>query len=132
MEVGGLPGLMRGLAKCFAQPFTQPIAEASSSSSQMPAPATTADIAADKGLPRIDASNAAQFNPPGLRGLQGRTNQAKRNAPDSAPSLWYWQMTGMNWLDTKPPCSGPKYAAAQIKHSRLLEQPEQHQSGAAQ
>ena len=72
MEVGGLPGLMRGLAKCFAQPFTQPIAEASSSSSQMPAPATTADIAAEKGLPRIDKSNAAQFNPPGLRGLQGQ------------------------------------------------------------
>ena len=93
----------------------------------MPAPATTADIAAEKGLPRIEKSNAAQFNPPGLRGLQGRTNQAKRNAPDSAPSLWYWQMTGMNWLDTKPPCSGPKYSAAQLKHSRLLEEPEQHQ-----
>ena len=43
--------------------------------------------AAAHGLPRIDATNAAQYRPPDLT--------EDRLEPTSAARLWFWQMTGV-------------------------------------
>ena len=48
--------------------------------------------AAAHGLPRIDATNAAQYRPPDL--TEDPDDRAARLEPTSAARLWYWQMTG--------------------------------------
>ena len=67
------------------------------------APADAADaakmLAADEqaaaahGLPRIDATNAAQYRPPDL--TEDPDDRDARLEPTSAARLWYWQMTGV-------------------------------------
>ena len=48
--------------------------------------------AAAHGLPRIDATNAAQYRPPDL--TEDPDDRAARLEPTSAAMMWYWQMTG--------------------------------------
>ena len=48
--------------------------------------------AAAHGLPRIDATNAAQYRPPDL--TEDPDDRTARLEPTSAARLWYWQMTG--------------------------------------
>ena len=54
----------------------------------------TASHAVPRGLPRIVAANATSHPPPSLNSC--RTAAAR--GPDSAPALWYWQLTGEEWL----------------------------------
>ena len=71
--------------------------------SRAAAPADAADaakmLAADEqaaaahGLPRIDATNAAQYRPPDL--TEDPDDRAARLEPTSAARLWFWQMTGV-------------------------------------
>ena len=49
--------------------------------------------AAAHGLPRIDATNAAQYRPPDL--TEDPDDRAARLEPTSAARLWFWQMTGV-------------------------------------
>ena len=56
---------------------------------------TTAEHAARLGLPRITAENAAQHPPPSLNTFRTATARAPAN---SVPALWFWQMTGEEWL----------------------------------
>ena len=44
--------------------------------------------AAAHGLPRIDATNAAQYRPPDL--TEDPDNRAARLEPTSAARLWFW------------------------------------------
>ena len=57
--------------------------------------APTAEHAARLGLPRITAENAAQHPPPSLNNFRTAAARAPAN---SEPALWYWQMTGDEWL----------------------------------
>ena len=50
--------------------------------------------AAQLGLPRIVASNAASYPPPSLHSFR---TAAERAPADAAPALWYWQLTGDEW-----------------------------------
>ena len=54
----------------------------------------TASHAVPRSLPRIVAANATSHPPPSLNSC--RTAAAR--GPDSAPALWYWQLTGEEWL----------------------------------
>ena len=55
---------------------------------------STASHAMRCDLPRIVAANATSHPPPSLNSC--RTAAAR--GPDSAPALWYWQLTGEEWL----------------------------------
>ena len=56
---------------------------------------TTAEHAARLSLPRISAENAAQHPPPSLHDFRRASARAPAN---SVPALWFWQMTGEEWL----------------------------------
>ena len=55
---------------------------------------TAASHAARRGLPRIVADNATSYPPPSLNSFR---TAAARAPADSAPALWYWQLTGEEW-----------------------------------
>ena len=55
---------------------------------------TAAAHAARRGLPRIVAANATSYPPPSLNSFR---TAAARAPADSAPALWYWQLTGEEW-----------------------------------
>ena len=67
--------------------------------------------AARRGLPRIVAANASSYPPPSLNKF--RTTAARAPA-DSAPALWYWQMTGGEW-----PRDGHSYELAKFAWRRI-------------
>ena len=50
--------------------------------------------AARRCLPRIVTANAASYPPPSLNNFR---TAAARAPADSAPALWYWQLTGEEW-----------------------------------
>ena len=56
---------------------------------------TAATHAARLGLLRIVAANATSHPPPSLNSYR---TAAARAPADSAPALWYWQLTGEEWL----------------------------------
>ena len=56
---------------------------------------TTAEHAARLNLPRITAESAAQHPPPSLNNFR---TPAARAPANSVPALWFWQMTGEEWL----------------------------------
>ena len=56
---------------------------------------TAAAHAAQRGLPRIVAANATSHPPPSLNNYRTAAARAPAN---SAPALWYWQLTGEEWL----------------------------------
>lgn len=76
--------------------------------------------AAAAGLPPIDVSNARLFEPPDLREFRGRHSEAKRNALNGKPMLWYFQMTATEW-DVK----AASYKAARDQWGKLKESEEQ-------
>ena len=55
---------------------------------------TAAAHAARLGLPRIVAANASSYPPISLNSFR---SAAARAPADSAPALWYWQLTGEEW-----------------------------------
>jgi len=64
--------------------------------------------------PRIDATNAAAFMPPSLNCFR---TAASRAAPDSAPAVWYQQMTGRDWDR-----GSHSYELEKKRHRRLLDE----------
>ena len=73
---------------------------------------TAASHAVRRGLPRITATNATSYPPPSLNSY--RTTSARAPA-DSAPALWYWQMTGDEWLR-----DGHSYDLEKKRHARMV------------
>ena len=55
---------------------------------------TAAAHAARRDLPRIVAAIASSYPPPSLHKFR---TAAARAPADSAPALWYWQLTGEEW-----------------------------------
>ena len=64
-------------------------------------------------LPRITHDNAAAYPPPDLRPFR---SAASRTA-DSAPALWFKQMTGAEWDG-----GGHSYELEKKRHRRMLEE----------
>jgi hypothetical protein len=87
------PGGLAALAfKCGNMPSTPTILEVLE-----PPPAaceSAAAHAARRCLPRIVTANAASYPPPSLNNFR---TAAARAPADSAPALWYWQLTGEEW-----------------------------------
>ena len=75
---------------------------------------TTADHALRLGLPRIDATNAAQYPPADLHKCRAASTRAPA---DSSPALWFWQMTGDEWSR-----DGHSYDVAKKRYRRMVGQ----------
>ena len=73
---------------------------------------TTAEHAARLSLPRITAENAAQHPPPSLNSFRTAAARAPAN---SAPALWFWQMTGDEW-----PLDGHSFDIEKKRHRRMV------------
>ena len=76
---------------------------------------TTTEHALRLDLPRIDATNAARYPPADLNKFRAATARAPA---DSAPALWFWQMTGDEW-----PRDGHSYELAKKRHRRMVSKP---------
>lgn len=72
----------------------------------------SSEVAARDGLPRIDASNALQYPPPSLN--QFRTHEARAPA-EAPPAIWYWQLTGEEWLR-----DGHSFSVAKKRYRRMV------------
>ena len=86
------PGGLAALAFKCGMPSTPTILEVLE-----PPPAaceSAAAHAARRCLPRIVTANAASYPPPSLNNFR---TAAARAPADSAPALWYWQLTGEEW-----------------------------------
>ena len=64
------------------------------------------------GLPRISPENAAAYPPPSLNAFR---KPESRQPDDSAPALWYYQMTGCDWDR-----AGHSYDLEKKRHQRML------------
>ena len=73
---------------------------------------TTAEHAARLSLPRISAENAAQHPPPSLHDFRRASARAPAN---SVPALWFWQMTGEEWLR-----DGHSFDIEKKRHRRMV------------
>ena len=69
--------------------------------------------AAAQPAPRINATNAAAFMPPSLNCFRSAVSRAA----DSAPAIWYQQMTGRTW-----DCDSHSYELEKKRHRRLLDE----------
>ena len=69
--------------------------------------------AASQPAPRINENNAAAFMPPSLNCFRSAVSRAA----DSAPAIWYQQMTGRAW-----DCDSHSYELEKKRHRRLLDE----------
>ena len=98
------------VAKMFALPSNTPAA-ADTIQLQL---VRAAGHAERLGLPRISAENASAYAPPLLKG--------SRDSDDSAPALWYWQMTGRDWDR-----SSHSFGLEKKRYTRLLPENKQRE-----
>lgn len=97
-----------------AAPTTLAVAEPQPVTRETACGETAASHAVRRGLPRIVAANAASYPPPSLNSFR---TEAARAPADSAPALWYWQLTGDEWQR-----DGHGYELAKKSYRRMLDE----------